>query len=71
MPEQLWILLESLVSLPGDEFDFNGFLEAWNDTYFDAWKDFYSGNGYGSGNLEDWEWNWEDAYDWWMSTWNR
>ena len=50
MPEQLWILLESLVSLPGDEFDFNGFLEAWNDTYFDAWKDCYSGNGYGSGN---------------------
>lgn len=48
MPEQLWILLESLVSLPGDEFDFNGFLEAWNDTYFDAWKDFYSGKGMGA-----------------------
>ena len=48
MPEQLWILLESLVSLPGNEFDFNGFLEAWNDTYFDAWKDFYSGKGMGA-----------------------
>lgn len=32
----------------GNEFDFNGFLEAWNDTYFDAWKDFYSGKGMGA-----------------------
>ena len=71
MPDELWIELVKCVSLSGDEFDFNMFLEAWNDTLFDAWKDLYHGKGYGSGNLEDWEWNWEDAYDWWMSTWNR
>ena len=71
LPNQLWILLEGLVSVSGDEFDFNGFLKEWNDSYFEDWKAFYRGKGYGHGNLDDWDWKWEDAYEWWMNTWGQ
>lgn len=71
MPSSLLYLLVQNVSLDGRGFDIDGFINNWDDSIFDDWKECYNGKGYGSGTLDDWEWNWKDAYNWWINTWNK
>lgn len=42
-------------------FDWDKFIDNWNDEYFDEWKEIHAKDSYGKGD----DTNWEDAKDWW------
>ena len=71
MPKELMFLLSGLVSLDGHQFDFDGFIEKWDDSLFERWKEMYVEHPYGQGTDNDWQWNWSKAYDWWKGIWEQ
>lgn len=73
MGDSLWRLLLDHQILDDDfnviGFDFDGFIDAWDRSYYEDWKEFYSGEAYGRGSDDNWDWNWAEAYEWWQGVW--